>query len=170
MSTAKKKTAAPKEDADFIKIVYQQLSENARYYDGHVWQIPSAAVAVNAFLLGQVFSDSLQGQKLIQILVALSGALLTFVLLVALVKHRLHKDAQDRNIHKIEEYFGLDPRLHYRYNFTDTQGADFKEVEGERSFWIVKDLAPFGANKWLMGVMAVTILMDFVIVLYIAFA
>lgn len=170
MPAAKKKSAAPKEDADFVKIVYQQLSENARYYDGHVWQIPSVTVAVNAFLLGQAFSENMQGEKLLQILVVLSGALLTFVLLVALVKHRLHKDAQDRNIRKIEEHLGLPPRLHHRYNFADTEGEDFKEVEGSKPFWIVKELAPFGANKWLMGVMAVTILIDAIIVFYIAFA
>lgn len=170
MPAAKKPSAASKEDADFIKIVYQQLSENARYYDGHVWQIPSVTVAVNAFLLGQAFSESMKGEKLLQILVVLSGALLTFVLLVALVKHRLHKDAQDRNIHKIEEHLGLDSRFHQRYNFTDPQGADFKEVEGDRPFWIVKQLAPLGANQWLMGVMAVTILVDAIIVFYIAFS
>ena len=149
---------SPKDKMDFTKIVYKEISENSRYYDGHVWQIPSVTVAVNAFLIGQAFSDGVHGADWVRALMVISAAFFTFVLLVALVKHRLHKSAQDKNIQKIEQYLGLDEKLHHRYRFPE----EINEVEGRPNF-IEKLLGPMRANTWLMSVMAVTFLVDIAI-------
>jgi hypothetical protein len=167
MPTVKKHPPAPEEDVDFIKIVYKELSENARYYDGHIWQIPSVTIAVNAFLINQAFSDNVQDFPLIRILMVSSAAVFTFVLLVALVKHRLHKSAQDRNIERIEKHLKLREELHFRYNFSKKEHLE--EVEGKKQAKILQVLAPVGANKGLMCVMVVIFFVDIAILLGILF-
>lgn len=157
---------SPEDQMDFVKMVYKEISENSRYYDGHVWQIPSVTTAVNAFLIGQAFSDSLLTPDKIWVrgLVVLSAAFFTFVLLVALVKHRLHKSAQEKNIEKIEKYMNLPADLHHRYGFP----KEIDQVEG-RANVIEKMLGSLRANTWLMSVMALTVLVDVAILAGIIF-
>lgn len=157
----------PEEDTEFVKIVYKELSENARYYDGHIWQIPSVTIAVNAFLIDQAFSENVQNFDLVRIFMVISAAFFTFVLLIALVKHRLHKSAQDRNIEKIEKHLKLREELHLRYKFSKKEHLE--EVEGKNPDKILKLLAPIGANKGLMYVMVVIFLVDIAILLGILF-
>jgi preprotein translocase subunit SecG len=156
-----KKTEVPekliseKERLDFLKIVYQELSENSRYYDGHIWQIPSVTITVNAFLVGQAFSDSVKNAPMVRTLVVLSAAFFTFVLLIALVKHTLHRSAQDKNIEKIEKYMQLDEEMHHRYDLR----IELQQVERRPGF-VEKLLSPMRANVWLMYVMVVVFIAD----------
>ncbi len=159
--------STPEEDIDFIKIVYKELSENARYYDGHIWQIPSVTIAVNAFLINQAFSENVQDIPFVRVLMVISAAVFTFVLLIALVKHRLHKSAQDRNIEKIEKHLKLREELHLRYKFSKKEHLE--EVEGKKPDKILRLLASVGANRGLMYVMVVIFLVDIVILLGIPF-
>ena len=156
---------SPEDQMDFVKMVYKEISENSRYYDGHVWQIPSVTTAVNAFLIGQAFSDSLLTPDKIWVrgLVVLSAAFFTFVLLVALVKHRLHKSAQEKNIEKIEKYMNLQEDLHHRYAFP----KEINQVENRPNI-IERMLGSLRANTWLMSVMGLTVLVDVVILVGIA--
>jgi len=150
-------TISPEDQMDFVKIVYKEIFENSRYYDGHVWQIPSVTTAVNAFLIGQAFSASLLSpdKMWVRALVVLSASFFTFVLLIALVKHRLHKSAQEKNIEKIEQYMNLNEELHHRYQFP----KEIEQVEKRPNF-IERLLGPLRANTWLMSVMALTVLVD----------
>jgi hypothetical protein len=149
---------APEEDIDFIKIVYKELSENARYYDSHVWQIPSITIAVNAFLIGQAFSENMKDAPWARALIVFSAAFFTFVLLIALVKHKLHKSAQDKNIKKIEERMQLDKEFHHVYDLK----TELEKVEKHPNV-IEHVLAPMRAGAWLMYVMVVILIVDAVI-------
>jgi hypothetical protein len=148
---------SPEEERDTLKIVYKELSEQSRYYDTHIWQIPSVTVAVNAFLIGQAFSDSLQDQTWVQALVVFSAAFFTFVLLIALVKHRLHKSGQDANIRKIEKHLKVE-EFHHLYQFPE----EIDQVEKAPNI-IVKILSGRAANTWLMSVLVLTVLVDLAI-------
>lgn len=163
----------PEEQLDFIKIVYRDICESSRYYDSHIWQIPSVTIAVNAFLIGQAFSAGMVEQISsgatstvfwVRMLVVLSASVFTLVLLIALVKHRLHKSAQDENIKKIEKYMNLPGDLHYRYDLS----TELKQVEPKPNF-LERLLAPLRAHTWLTAVMVVTFLADLVIFVGIAF-
>lgn len=156
-SHAPQPSPSPEEKDDFKKIVYKEIFENSRYYDAHVWQIPSVTIAVNAFLIGQAFSDSVQN-VCVRALVVLSASFFTFVLLIALVKHRLHKSAQDQNIRQIEESFNLEDKFHHIYKFPE----ELDDVEKKPNVF-EKLLAPRSARTWLMSVMGLTILTDLVI-------
>lgn len=151
---------------DFIKIVYRDICESSRYYDSHIWQIPSVTIAVNAFLIGQAFSDSLSGATAVRALVVFSASFFTLVLLVALIKHRLHKSAQDVNIKKIEKYMNLPDDLHYRYNLSSLK--DLKQVESNPNIF-ERILSRTRAHTWLTSVMGVTLLADLVILVGIIF-
>jgi hypothetical protein len=95
--------------------------------------------------------------------VVLSASFFTLVLLIALVKHSLHKSAQDQNIRKIEKYMNLPDELHYRYNLS----SELKKVESHPNpiEWL---LARARAHTWLMLVMGLTLLVDLAILVGIA--
>jgi len=152
------------EQLDFVKIVYRDICESSRYYDSHIWQIPSVTIAVNAFLIGQAFSESLSGATVIRALVVFSASFFTLVLLIALIKHRLHKSAQDQNIRAIESYMNLPGEFHYRYDFSE----ELEKVESKPNF-MERFLAPLRAHTWLMSVMGVTLVVDLVIFFGIAY-
>ena len=158
-SNSSQTPVSPEEERDTLKIMYKELLENSRYYDSHIWQIPSVTVAVNAFLIGQAFSDSLQDQTWVQALVVFSASFFTFVLLIALVKHRLHKSGQDTNIRKIEEYLSVE-KFHHLYRFPD----ELDLVEKKPSI-TVRLLSGMKANTWLMSVMVLTALVDLAILI-----
>jgi hypothetical protein len=142
---------------DFYKI----LNENWRHYDSHLWQIPSVALAINAFLIAQAFSDELMPYVPIRMIVVFISAFFTFVLLVALVKHRLHQRAQDKNKESLLELIQSEVPLKYEvFNFSDP--AVLKNVE-EDSFFIERWLAPRKAHKWLMSVLSITVILDLVV-------
>lgn len=169
MPTQKKTNPSPssltsEDQLDFIKIVYRDICETSRYYDSHIWQIPSVTIAVNAFLIGQAFSDSLSDADWVRGLVVFSASFFTLVLLVALIKHRLHKSAQDENIKKIERYMNLPDELHHRYNFS----SELEKVEPHPNFF-ERRLAPTRAHTWLTSVMGVTLFADIVILAGIIF-
>jgi hypothetical protein len=158
----------PEDQLDFIKIVYGDICESSRYYDSHIWQIPSVTIAVNAFLVGQAFSASMvepssSGVAWVRMLVVLSASFFTLVLLIALVKHQLHKGAQDKNIKKIEKYMNLPDELHYRYDLS----KELEKVEPKPSF-LERLFAPLRAHTWLMAVMVVTLVADLAIFVGIA--
>ena len=154
----------PEEQLDFVKIVYKEIFENSRYYDGHVWQIPSVTVAVNGFLVGQAFAPELDPAPFVRMMVVFGASVFTFVLLLALVKHRLHKSGQDLNIEKIEKYFQLPDTLHQKYNFSDRE-----QIKLVRPNLYERMLAPLSAGKWLMFVMALTVVTDIAILVGIGF-
>ena len=149
-----------KEKRDILMMIYKETSENARYYDSHIWQIPSVTVAINAFLIGQAFSDGLRGETWVQALVVLSASFFTFVLLIALVKHRLHKRAKDANLKIIaeSEYLKVEEKFTREYQFP----TDLPLLE-KNPVIILKILSGMKANLWLMSVMAITVLVDLVI-------
>lgn len=148
-----------KEQRDILKVVYKEISENARYYDASIWQIPSVTVAINAFLIGQTFSDGLRGETWVQALVVLSASFFTFVLLIALVKHRLHKRGKDLNLKEIYEN-GLEVDEKFYHEF-DLQ-KELHKLE-DKPGRILRRLAGMKANRWLMSVMLITIMVDLVI-------
>lgn len=148
----------PEDQLDFVKIVYRDICESSRYYDSHIWQIPSVTIAVNAFLIGQAFSDSLEGATVVRALVVFSASFFTLVLLIALIKHRLHKSAQDENIKKIETYMNLPAELHYRFDLK----KELRKVEPKPNL-LESWLAPLRAHTWLMSVMVITLIADLAI-------
>ena len=153
-----------KDQMDFTKIVYKEIFENSRYYDGHVWQIPSVTVAVNGFLVGQAFAAELHPAPIVRMMVVFGASVFTFVLLLALVKHRMHKSGQDLNIEKIEKYLQLPDSLHQKYNFSDRE-----QIKLVRPNLYERMLAPLSAGKWLMFVMALTVITDIAILVGIGF-
>ena len=91
-------------------------------------------------------------------MVVFGASVFTFVLLLALVKHRLHKSGQDLNIEKIEKYFQLPDTLHQKYNFSDRE-----QIKLVRPNLYERMLARLSAGKWLMFVMALTVITDIAI-------
>lgn len=157
------------EEKEFLKIIYREMTEKSRYYDAHVWQIPSITIAVNAFLVGQSFAESLQNAIWVRALVVLSASLFTFVLLIALVKHRLHQRAQDLNIRNIERFFLKENMEYFHpwYNFSLMEDIKtVEEVDSEKKLnLMVRRIGPMRAHKWLMFVMLLTAITDLVIFL-----
>jgi hypothetical protein len=156
---------------DFLKIVYQEISEEKRHYDSHIWQIPSLTIPVNAFLIGQAFSirTATENPILVRGLVTLGASLYTFVLLIALVKHRLHQCAQRTNAIKIEEKFLTLPIMkyyHHEYNLADKN--ELHIVEPDPNI-IESVLAPMKAHTWLMSIMLLTLIIDLITLVGIVF-
>jgi len=149
---------------DFLKIVYQEISEEKRHYDSHIWQIPSLTIPVNAFLIGQAFSirTATENPIFVRGLVTLGASLYTFVLLIALVKHRLHQCAQRTNARKIEEKFltlSIMEEYHHEYNLVDKK--DLYEVEPHPNI-IERVLARRTAHTWLTSIMLLTLIIDLI--------
>lgn len=153
----------PDQDFEILKLLYNEYSCGWRHYDSHIWQIPSLAIAVNGFLIAQTFNRDLiaaQGNILIvRAMMVFIAALFTFVLLVALVKHRLHQRAKDKNIQRIEAFWPEKYRT-ILFNFRDARVL--KEVE-PYSTLLERWLAPAFTNHWLMAVMVFTVVTDLVI-------
>jgi hypothetical protein len=172
---AVKKTNPPQstplsdDEKEFLKIIYKEISEKSRYYDSHVWQIPSITIAVNAFLVGQSFAENLQDVMWVRALVVLSASLFTFVLLIALVKHRLHQRAQDLNIRNIESFFLKENVRHFRpwYNFSNIKDIQkVEEVDDEQKLDpVVRRVGPLRAHRWLIFVMLLTVVSDLAILI-----
>jgi hypothetical protein len=142
---------------EFLKIQYGNYCEDWRHYDNHVWQIPSLAVTVNAFLVGQAFNPIGSGKApvdVVRILLLLAAGLFTFVLLIALVKHRLHQCAKDYNKRQIEAIFSRSTSM---IDFNDLD--QMKKAE-PHPYFLERWLAPRKTNKWLMAVMGFTVFMD----------
>lgn len=164
---------------EILKLLYERAGQNWLHYDSHVWQIPSLAIALNTFLIGQIFNPdilavkntlpldflkiSLETAGIVRGLLALLAGLLTFVLLVALVKHRLHQRAQDQHFKTLEQLFG---QVLKEYDFSKKK--DLYEVE-KHPFFIERWLAPRKTNKWLMGVMLFAIGIDLILFVGIVF-
>ncbi len=157
------------EEKDFLKIIYREISEKSRYYDSHVWQIPSVTITVNAFLIGQSFSENVQNAIWVRALVVLSASFFTFVLLIALVKHRLHQRAQDLNARSIESFFLKEKVGSFRpwYNFSKIDDIKrVEEVSSEKDLDpVVRKVGPMRAHRWLIFVMSLTVFTDVVILI-----
>lgn len=153
----------PDQDFEILKLLYNEYCSGWRHYDSHIWQIPSLAVAVNGFLIAQAFSENLivanGNNQIVRGMMVFVAGLFTFVLLIALVKHRLHQRAKDQNIKRIEGFMPQKYRT-LMFNFRDPNVL--KNVEPNAMF-LERWLAPAFTNHWLMTVMACTILTDAVI-------
>ena len=95
---------------------------------------------------------------MVRALVVLSASFFTFVLLVALVKHTLHRSGQDKNIKKIEDYMNFKEDMHHHYDFQ----KELKQVVSKPNS-VEKLLSPMRANVWLMYVMVVIFIADIII-------
>lgn len=162
-SAAGNDCAIPDQDFEILKLLYNEYCSGWRHYDSHIWQIPSLAVAVNGFLIAQAFSENLiasnGNNRIVRGMMVFVAGLFTFVLLIALVKHRLHQRAKDQNIKRIEDFMPKKYRT-LMFNFRDPNVL--KDVEPNAMF-LERWLAPAFTNHWLMAVMACTILTDVVI-------
>jgi len=167
LSPDKNKELISAQELEISKLAYDKHLSNWRHYDSHIWQIPSLAMAINAFLVGQAFNPELVGsnREFRALMIFLSGYF-TFVLLIALVKHRLHESAQDKNISEIEKHLGIDSDLSKRYPFNNTQ--DIKAVD-PHPYFIVLALGTMKANKWLMSVMLMIVVIDLLLCIGVIF-
>ena len=77
---------------------------------------------------------------------------------------QLVKSGQDLNIEKIEKYLQLPDSLHQKYNFSDRE-----QIKLVRPNLYERMLAPLSAGKWLMFVMALTVITDIAILVGIGF-
>lgn len=159
------------QDIKTLFVLYDRCRSEWLHYDAHVWQIPSLAIAINTFLIGQAFNPELlkvpatnNAITLLDLMffrgmiIVLAG-FFTFVLLVALVKHRLHQRAKDKNIEDIEKHLG------YKItNYDFSKPEKILEVE-RKPFFIELWLGPLRTNHWLMGVMGLTIVIDAVLLM-----
>jgi uncharacterized membrane protein YhaH (DUF805 family) len=149
--------------------LYDRCRSEWIHYDSHVWQIPSLAIALNAFLLGQTFNPQLLTQisgkdtstfpdlMIFRSMILFLAGLFTFVLLIALVKHRLHQRSKDQNIKEIENLLGI--RIE-PCHFEEKSVLD--EIDPNPTL-IQRWLSPLKTNHWLAGVMGLTILIDAVL-------
>lgn len=153
----------PQQDFEILKLLYNEYCNGWRHYDSHIWQIPSLAIAVNGFLIAQTFNENLiasqNNTQFVRGMMVFVAGLFTFVLLIALVKHRLHQRAKDQNIKRIEDFLPKKYRT-LMFNFRDPKVL--KDVEPNAMF-LERWLAPAFTNHWLMTVMACTILTDVII-------
>lgn len=163
MNAGNEPSTIPEQDFEIMKLLYNQYCSGWRHYDSHVWQIPSLAVAVNGFLIAQAFNRDLIAAQaniwVVRAMMVFVAGLFTFVLLIALVKHRLHQRAKDKNIARIESFLPEKYRTQM-YNFRDA--AVMKEVEPHAMF-LERWLAPIFTNHWLMWVMVFTVVTDAII-------
>jgi hypothetical protein len=158
LSQEKNQELISSQEFQILKLAYDKHLSNWRHYDSHIWQIPSLAMAINAFLVGQAFNPELVGanREFRALMIFLSG-FFTFVLLIALVKHRLHECAQDKNIAIIESRLGIEGFLSKKFPFNNTQ--DILVIDPHANF-IVRVLGTLKANQWLMYVMLMIVLID----------
>lgn len=165
---------------EVIKMLYEQSCNDWRHYDSHVWQIPSLALAINILLVGQAFNQSFTGNaaakaaqtitvlgltsfQIIRSIIVLFASFFTFVLLLALVKHRLHQRGKDQNIKDLEELL-----VHKRWIYDFANPKILELIEPHPNF-ITRIFAPLKANLYLMWIMVLTIIIDFGIILGILF-
>jgi hypothetical protein len=161
----KSKPTIPDFTAKEKEVLARMLSEartDWRHFDSHIWQIPTAAIAVNTFLVSQAFGAQLTPLPALRIAIVLSSAFLTWVLLIALVKHRLHQRSQDRNIEFLREaIFNRSPQRLWLSkmirNFGDKD--EFKDAEPS-PYFLETFLRSAKAHRWLMGAMGITVLLD----------
>lgn len=148
-------------DFEVIKLLYERASNDWRHFDNNVWQIPSLALAINTFMLSVVFnSDLIKVPSAIWIrsLIIFLATFFTIVLLIALVKHRLHQRGKDMNLEVLEKLLPLQTKL---YDTRDKDVVKLLEPDAYKpAGWIEGIVAPLKAHNFLTGVMVVTILMD----------
>jgi len=153
-------------DFEVIKLLYERASNDWRHFDNNVWQIPSLALAINTFMLSVVFNSDLTNASnassaiWIRSLIISLATFFTIVLLIALVKHRLHQCGKDKNLEILEKLLPLQTK---RYETKDKDVVKLLEPDAyEPTGWIVGVVAPFKAHNFLALVMVFTIVMDIV--------
>jgi hypothetical protein len=155
-----------------IRVVYEQYSENWRHYDDLIWQVQSIAVALNGFLITQVFGESLTKAAEIRAILMFVASFFTFILWIALIKHILHQGAQSHNIRELREQLGVKTKW---FIFSHSKSKDKrrnkeieKEIEKDIELAIgptpklIKLVAGQKAHQWLIFVMGFISIADFV--------
>jgi len=180
MTDQKEHTNDNQENDNFevIKLLYERASCDWRHYDNHIWQIPSLAVAINSFLVGQAFNPDLinstfncvvpsmgnlivEPYRIVRALIIFLALCFTFVLTIALTKHRLHERAKDLNLINLENSMKYKTQI---FSFDDPKVLN--KVEPQLTL-LERWLAPRKAHRYLIAIMGLTMLVDGILFLSI---
>jgi uncharacterized membrane protein YhaH (DUF805 family) len=161
-----KKEPAEIENFEVIKLLYERASNDWRHYDSHVWQIPSIALAVNTFFIGEAFnkdlitfSNSNYSYRIVRSIIILIASFFTLVLTIALTKHRLHQQGKAKNLCLLEDKLGMHTVI---YRFEDPKVLS--EIE-ERPFFLEKWMGKLKTHNWLLIIMALTLILDVIVLI-----
>jgi len=91
------------------EIQYTECYNHLRHHDRLIWMLPSVAYAINAGVLYAAFQLPFNNivYILIREILILIGALLTFALLVAMIKHRYFSEIEQGTLSQIENAANL---------------------------------------------------------------
>lgn len=111
---------------------YKQHAEDWRHLNNIIWQIPSLTVTVGAILIAGSYQLS---DNIARGIILLLGTILSFSLLVALVKHRYFHNKRTELLESIETKWKEEGKL--RLIQSRITGKDAKGLEKASAVWFL---------------------------------
>jgi hypothetical protein len=127
---------------DWEEIEYKECSEDWRNRDRLIWATLPIAATIDGVLVGVAYGY-IQHNKPMRFFILLIGVVLTLVMLISLVRHRMFQQGSEEQIRLLQEKLNIKgwdrrPRIHYPCHFEPLgiiPSKKFKKIDAALTNW-----------------------------------
>ena len=147
------------------EVEYKECSEDWRNRDRLIWATLPIAATIDGVLVGIAYRY-IQHNKPARFCIVLIGLVLTFVMLISLVRHRMYQQGSEEQIRLLQEKLntkGWDrrPRIHYPCHFEPLgiiPGKKFKKIDAALTDWASQEKR--SGFRWMVrGILVVMVIL-----------
>ena len=143
---------------DWREVEYKECSEDWRHRDRLIWATLPIAATAGSVIVGIAYGQIPDDKLPIRFFTLVVGVILTIVMLVSLIRHRLYQEGSQEQIRSLQVQlnirgWGRSPRIHppRRFRLWDITGS--KKIDAALTSWARRS----GGFKWMLrGTLVVT--------------
>jgi hypothetical protein len=134
---------------DWREVEYKECSEDWRHRDRLIWATLPVAATVGAVTVGVAYGQIPRCQLGVRFFLLLIGVVLTFVMLISLIRHRMFQEGSGEQIQSLQAQLKIkdwdkSPRIHRPCDFK-LQGIICEKFDAKLTSWASRS----SGFKWM---------------------
>jgi F0F1-type ATP synthase assembly protein I len=140
------------------EIEYKECSEDWRHRDRLIWATLAGVATIAGVIVGVAYGQSLDDKLGVRFWILFIGVILTLVLLISLIRHRMYQEGSEEQIQSllnIKDWYSS-PRIHRPRDFELRGITPSKKIDAALTSWAMRS----GGFKWMVrGTLAVMLIL-----------
>jgi hypothetical protein len=135
---------------DWRGLEYKECSEDWRNRDRLIWATLPIAATIDGVLVGVAYGY-IKDNKPVRFLILLIGVVLTLVMLISLIRHRMYQQGSEEQIRSLQVQLNIkdwdsSPRIHRPCDFELRGITPSKKIDAALASWARRS----GGFKWMV--------------------
>jgi hypothetical protein len=127
-------------NTDWREAELKECSEDWRHRDRLIWATLPVAATVGAVIVGVAYGQIPDDKLWIRLCILLIGVVLTLVMLISLIRHRMYQEGSEEQIQSLRKQLRImgwdkNPRKHTPFNFRLWGITRSKKIDAELTSW-----------------------------------